>query len=345
MRVANGRSRFVVPRTVVALVLGCFACGYIAWISSLTSRSADGITRRASCLPEGLPTLCSHRIVGDEVERLSGQPLRAMAKLFSEGIYCFDADVVRLSDRSLYVGHPLMFKPVIEHKFQRPVLPEDGQTLTDAVLLQAQMLSHDDIVEAEPHLAHSDVRPVTLKSVLNTFSTSLAAYSDQIPVSQTGGKPQSAPRLFLEPKRNTYASDSLAQLWGLVEELELQEYVAVWAMDPAHYDILQNATEGKAVVIWGYMDQEFSDQVSTVPFPAPVPPQMVGPAIRSFGIAKHAPARHEIAKLGPASETLIALWVMDTVDEFTEACKEGADLVITNQPLQMKASVSANRRF
>lgn len=49
----------------------------------------------------------------------------------------------------------------------------------------------------------------------------------------------------------------------------------MWAMDPAHYDILQSATSGKARVIWGYMDQDFSDQISTVSFPSPVPPQLV----------------------------------------------------------------------
>lgn len=64
--------------------------------------------------------------------------------------------------------------------------------------------------------------------------------------------------------------------------------------------------------------------------------------IRMFGIAKHAPARQDTAKLGAASETLIALWVMDTHDEYLEACKEKVDLVITNQPLQMQAHLSAN---
>lgn len=60
-----------------------------------------------------------------------------------------------------------------------------------------------------------------------------------------------------------------------------------------------------------------------------------------FGIAKHAPARESTRVLGPASDTMIALWVMDTKEEFLEACKEGADIVITNQPLQMQAALSA----
>lgn len=54
------------------------------------------------------------------------------------------------------------------------------------------------------------------------FSTSLAAHSERLPASTPGGKPHAAPRLFLEPKQNTYKSDSLAKLWDLVEELELQ---------------------------------------------------------------------------------------------------------------------------
>lgn len=88
------------------------------------------------------------------------------------------------------------------------------------------------------------------------------------------------PRLFLEPKRATYQQQPLAQMWGMVEALNLEEHVAVWAMDADHYDILHVATGGRARVIWGYMDQDFSDQVSTVPFPAPFPPDVqVGPCI------------------------------------------------------------------
>lgn len=225
MRVVKGRSRLLVPRTLLAIVLSCVACAYVAWMSLRIGRtSASGVSATAPCLAEHYPTLCAHRIVGDEVDLLSGQPLRGMAKLFSEGIYCFDADVVRygingpcrqtmllhylllvhkflgskqvwvlcvmpgtvtyrveprccimaslrrLSDDSLYVAHPLMFKPVIEHKLQQPFQHEDGQSLTDAVLLEAQTLTHEDVVQAEPQLAHDDVRPVPLKSVLYTYA-------------------------------------------------------------------------------------------------------------------------------------------------------------------------------
>lgn len=67
-------------------------------------------------------------------------------------------------------------------------------------------------------------------------------------------KPPSSPWLFLEPKRDTYSNASLAELWGMVEELHLQSRVAIWAMDSAHYKVLMEATSGRARVIWGYMD-------------------------------------------------------------------------------------------
>lgn len=64
-----------------------------------------------------------------------------------------------------------MFKPVIEHKLQHPVQPNDGQSLTDAVLTHAQMLTHEDVVHAEEYLAPTDARPVPLASVLFTYAS------------------------------------------------------------------------------------------------------------------------------------------------------------------------------
>ena len=61
-----------------------------------------------------------------------------------------------------------------------------------------------------------------------------------------------------------------------------------------------------------------------------------------FGIAKRAPARHETARLGQPTDTLIALWVMDTHEEFLQACNERVDMVITNKPLEMKAVLVAS---
>jgi hypothetical protein len=91
--------------------------------------------------------------------------------------------------------------------------------------------------------------------------------------SEGGGEElRGSPWLFLEPKRNTYENAALSELWGMVETFGLSGAVAVWVMDSDHYDVLMDATRGAARTIWGYMDQEFEDQISTVPFPAPVPP-------------------------------------------------------------------------
>lgn len=51
-----------------------------------------------------------------------------------------------------------------------------------------------------------------------------------------------------------------------------------------------------------------------------------------FGIAKAASARWKTDAVQPA---MMALWVMDELEEFHASCVEGADLVITNQPLKL----------
>ena len=81
--------------------------------------------------------------------------------------------------------------------------------------------------------------------------------------------------LFLEVKNLGYTHEHIATLWKAVESLRLEQHVVLWAMDAAHYDIVKTATGGKALIIWGYNDQDFSDAVSTVPFPAPVPPPVL----------------------------------------------------------------------
>lgn len=64
-----------------------------------------------------------------------------------------------------------MFKPIVEYKLQQPLKPTDGQSLTEAALLEAQKLSINDVAEAEAHLGQEDVRPVLLKSILNTYES------------------------------------------------------------------------------------------------------------------------------------------------------------------------------
>lgn len=50
------------------------------------------------------------------------------------------------------------------------------------------------------------------------------------------------------------------------------ERVALWAQDATHYDIVKSVASGGLQVVWGVMDQDFTDRVSTVRAPAPLPP-------------------------------------------------------------------------
>lgn len=59
------------------------------------------------------------------------------------------------------------------------------------------------------------------------------------------------------------------------------------------------------------------------------------PPIRKFGIAKKAPARQRSSELPEGS--LVVLWTLDSTSELRAACREGADIVITNRPLRMLA--------
>lgn len=82
------------------------------------------------------------------------------------------------------------------------------------------------------------------------------------------------PRLFLELKNAAYTPQDAAEVWDQAQHLRIAEHVALWAFDAAHYNIIKSAAGGAINVIWGYMDRAFSDVVSDVPFPAPVPPQV-----------------------------------------------------------------------
>ena len=61
----------------------------------------------------------------------------------------------------------------------------------------------------------------------------------------------------------------------------------------------------------------------------------VDPPLDMFGIAKRANARWTTDAVQPAT---VALWVLDTAEELHAACMEGADVVITNQPLKLLAA-------
>ena len=78
--------------------------------------------------------------------------------------------------------------------------------------------------------------------------------------------------LFLDVKNRGFTTETVSEIWGAVQRLDLQRRVALWAVDAAHYQVLQSAAGGAVQAIWGYMDQDFEDALSAVPFPAPVPP-------------------------------------------------------------------------
>jgi hypothetical protein len=76
----------------------------------------------------------------------------------------------RLADDTLYVAHPLVFKPYVEHRVKSEVKPKEGQSLSQAVLLAAQALSYADVVQANAALPQDTVRPVLLRDVLQRYA-------------------------------------------------------------------------------------------------------------------------------------------------------------------------------
>ena len=63
-------------------------------------------------------------------------------------------------------------------------------------------------------------------------------------------------------------------------------------------------------------------------------------AVAMYGVAKSAPARRQARELPPGSA--VVLWTMDEAWEWAEACREGAQFVVTNLPLSLlRASRSA----
>lgn len=95
MRKAKALPRPAAVCRLLALALACIVCARIAWVAAPRRNSSADVVALRPCSAENIPILCSHRIVGDEADVLSSQPVRAMTKLFKQGIYCFDADVVR----------------------------------------------------------------------------------------------------------------------------------------------------------------------------------------------------------------------------------------------------------
>lgn len=85
------------PRNLLVSLAVALVCLYAAW-TTLTVVFQEG--RRAGpsrvatkCTHR--PRICSHRVVGDEAKTLGFVPTQAMARLFEEGVQCFDGDVIR----------------------------------------------------------------------------------------------------------------------------------------------------------------------------------------------------------------------------------------------------------
>jgi hypothetical protein len=78
--------------------------------------------------------------------------------------------------------------------------------------------------------------------------------------------------MLLDLKNAAYSQESIQRIWDLVQSLNIVQHVALWAVDKAHYDIIKSVGGGGLQVVWGYMDQDFSDSISTLPYPAPFPP-------------------------------------------------------------------------
>jgi hypothetical protein len=84
--------------------------------------------------------------------------------------------------------------------------------------------------------------------------------------------PADEPWMFLELKNAAYDQASMQKILELVQRLDIVDRVALWAVDKAHYDIVKSVGGGALQAVWGYMDQDFSDSISTIPYPAPFPP-------------------------------------------------------------------------
>jgi hypothetical protein len=72
----------------------------------------------------------------------------------------------RLADDTLYVAHPLMFRPYVESATGRPITVMAGESETHAVLRAAEQLTQEQMERAESALNDEDVRPVLLQNVL-----------------------------------------------------------------------------------------------------------------------------------------------------------------------------------
>jgi hypothetical protein len=88
------------PRSVLSVIsMSVMACVFLgtAWqaFQSVVRRAGLRAVEYTSQACIRRPSICAHRIVGDEVDVLGADPLDAMDRLFSKDVQCFDGDVVR----------------------------------------------------------------------------------------------------------------------------------------------------------------------------------------------------------------------------------------------------------
>ena len=77
----------------IALAVAVTSAGLL--LSRLSRVGRSGNSDESWYRQEQLPSLCAHRIFGDEANGLATDPRIAIAQLAEQGIRCFDVDVVR----------------------------------------------------------------------------------------------------------------------------------------------------------------------------------------------------------------------------------------------------------
>lgn len=176
------------------------------------------------------------------------------------------AAACRLKDDTVWISHPRVFEPYVNLLRQRNA---SAPALSSSELLAAiETLTLPMMEDAESQLPPETVRPVLAADLLAAFAQLYNATNLARPQLWT----LAPPRLLLEPKGRMFEVAALQSFWALAGKHRVRDRIALYAVDRAHHDIVMEATQSKVRIIWGYMDQDFADHISSVPFPAPVPP-------------------------------------------------------------------------
>ena len=172
-----------------------------------------------------------------------------------------------------------------------------------------------------------------------------------------GNHVASPPRLLLDLKGSAYSVPVVQRITTLAKSAGVADRLAVWAVDEVHAAIVREGSQGGLALIWGCMDQPWSDEISSVPFPAPFPPPVLvrGPAMRAqrshsrltshprmqdnitlWGISAQAP-RELLQQARQLPQAGVVSWLVDTPTAMLEARDRGAAYVISNKPFAMAA--------